>query len=386
MIPYGRQSVDDTDIEAVVKVLQSDYLTQGPTVPAFEKAVTQQCGASHGVATNSGTSALHIACMAIGLGPGDWLWTSPNTFVASANFALYCGASVDFVDIDSKTYNLCPTALQAKLEEAEKENRLPKIVMPVHFAGQPCQMDSIYTLSRQYGFKIIEDATNSIGGRYRETAIGSCLYSDIAVFSFHPVKIITSGEGGMALTNDANLAERMARLRTHGITRDRHSIQRAPEGAWYYEQLELGFNYRMSDIGAALGVSQLKRLNEFIKKRRAIAMEYNSMLANLPLVLPWQHLDSQSTWHLYVVGLDQTKTNVVRSALFNQLISVGIGVNVHYIPVHTQPYFEALGFRRGDFPKSEHYYDTSISLPIYTGLSEEDQQFVIKAIRQSLLN
>ena len=386
MIPYGRQSVDDTDIEAVVKVLQSDYLTQGPTVPAFEKAVTQQCCASHAVATNSGTSALHIACMAIGLGPGDWLWTSPNTFVASANCALYCGASVDFVDIDSKTYNLCPTALQAKLEEAEKENRLPKVVIPVHFAGQSCQMDSIYALSRKYGFKIIEDATHAIGGRYRETAIGSCLYSDIAVFSFHPVKIITSGEGGMALTNDANLAERMTRLRTHGITRDRHSMQRTSEGAWYYEQLELGFNYRMSDIGAALGASQLKRLNEFIKKRRAIAMEYNSMLANLPLVLPWQHLDSQSAWHLYVVGLDQTKTNVVRSALFDQLISVGIGVNVHYIPVHTQPYFEALGFRRGDFPKSEHYYDTSISLPIYTGLSEEDQQFVIKAIRQSLLN
>ncbi|MBT2300798.1 UDP-4-amino-4,6-dideoxy-N-acetyl-beta-L-altrosamine transaminase [Variovorax paradoxus] len=380
-IPYGRQDVIADDVEAVTSVLQSDWLTQGPIVPRFERAMADACGASHAVAVNSATSALHIACLALGLGPGDWLWTSPITFLASANCALYCGARVDFVDIDPRTYNLSPDALARKLEQARTENRLPKIVVPVHLAGQSCDMAAIYALSREYGFSIIEDASHAVGGRYQNLPVGDCRFSDIAVFSFHPVKIITSAEGGMALTNDAQLAERMALFRSHGMTREPAQMSREPDGPWYYEQIELGFNYRMSELQAALGLSQTTRLHDYVRRRHELARRYDERLASLPLTTPRQHPDCYSGLHLYVVRVDATR----RRAVFDALRAQDIGVNVHYIPLHTQPYYRRLGNASGTFPEAESYYAEAISLPMYATLTEGQQNRVIDVLGRALL-
>jgi len=384
MIPYGRQDITETDIDAVVEVLKSDYLTQGPAVPKFERKVAVHVGAKHAIAVNSATSALHIACLALGLGPGDWLWTSPVTFVASANCGLYCGAQVDFVDIDSRTYNLCPKALERKLIDAEKEGRLPKIVIPVHLCGQPCDMAAIHVLSQRYGFRIIEDASHAIGGKYKNNPIGSCRYSDITVFSFHPVKIITTAEGGIALTNDAELANRMALLRSHGITRESEQMTHAPDGPWYYQQIDLGFNYRMSDLQAALGASQMDRLETYVARRHELAQRYDALLADLPLTTPWQHPDSYSGLHLYVIRLLVDRLNKTHREVFESLRQQGIGVNLHYIPVHTQPYYQRQGFKTGDFPQAEAYYSGAISLPMYPTMTEVQQDTVIQAMCDAL--
>ena len=384
MIPYGRQDITEQDINAVINVLQSDFLTQGPMVPRFEESVSQYVGAEYGVAVNSATSALHLACLSLGLGPGDWLWTSPITFVASANCGLYCGARVDFVDIDPHTYNLCPQALERKLVEAESKGCLPKIVVPVHLCGQSCDMIAIHDLSQRYGFKIIEDASHAIGGSYKDTPIGGCQYSDITVFSFHPVKIITTGEGGMALTNNQLLADKMALLRNHGITRDPELMTYKPDGSWYYQQIDLGFNYRMTDIQAALGVSQMQRLDEFIARRHEIAEQYHQRLADLPLTLPWQHPDSDSSWHLYVIRLKLDQIAKTHKAVFDSLRGQGIGVNLHYIPVHTQPYYQAMRFEKRSFPEAERYYQQAISLPIFPELTEQNLACVMDALHKML--
>lgn len=384
MIPYGRQNITQDDVDAVVEVLRSDWLTQGPKVPEFEQRVADYCGAAHAVAVNSATSALHIACMALDVGPGDIVWTSPNTFVASANCARYCGAEVDFVDIDPNTWNLCPTRLAEKLANAKQQNRLPKVVIPVHLCGQSCDMAAIHALAQQYGFRIIEDASHAIGGRYRNEPVGNCRYSDITVFSFHPVKIITTAEGGMALTQDPELAERMSRLRTHGITKDPAQMQTIPTGPWYYEQLELGYNYRMTDLQAALGMSQLERLDAFVTKRNTLAQRYNELLGDLPLRLPQIIDDAYSSWHLYPVRLRLDEINRTHREVFEALRGAGIGVNLHYMPVHLQPYYQALGFEEGMFPEAEAYGRDAISLPMYPGLTDEQQESVIKALAVSL--
>ena len=381
MIPYGRQDISETDIQAVVDVLRSDFLTQGPAVPAFEKAVADYCGAGHAVTVNSATSALHIACLALGVGKGDIVWTSPITFVASANCALYCGADVDFVDIDPRTYNLSTERMAEKLAQAEKSGRLPKVVIPVHLCGQPCDMAGIHALSQRYGFKIIEDASHAIGGKYKGEPIGNCRYSDITVFSFHPVKIITTGEGGMALTNNENLAKRMQLLRSHGITRNEADMTHAPEGPWYYQQIELGFNYRMTDIQAALGLSQMSRLDEFVAKRHAIAKRYEQLLADLPVITPWQHPDGYSGLHLYVIRLKLAEIGKTHRQVFEALRAAGIGVNLHYIPVYRQPYYEDMGFKAGLCPEAERYYLEAISLPMYPNLTEAQQDKVIESLR-----
>lgn len=383
MIPYGRQDISEADIQAVVAVLRSDFLTQGPAVPGFENVVAGYCGAQHAIAANSATSALHIACLALDVGPGDWVWTSPVTFVASANCALYCGAQVDFVDIDSRTYNLSVERLTEKLVQAEKLGCMPKVVIPVHLCGQPCDMAGIHALSERYGFKIIEDASHAIGGKYQGEPIGNCRYSDITVFSFHPVKIITTGEGGLALTNDAQLAKRMQLLRSHGITRDEADMTHAPDGPWYYQQIDLGFNYRMTDLQAALGVSQMQRLDEFVAKRHAIARKYDELLAGLPIDVPWQHPDSYSGLHLYVIRLKLSEICKTHREVFESLKETGIGVNLHYIPVYQQPYYEGLGFRAGYCPEAEQYYAEAISLPIYPGLTDNMQKQVIEAMEKA---
>ncbi|MDQ1362602.1 MAG: hypothetical protein QG652_462 [Pseudomonadota bacterium] len=384
MIPYGRQEITQADIDAVVEVLRSDFLTQGPMVPRFEQAVVQHVNAKYAVAVNSATSALHIACLALGLGPGDWLWTSPITFVASANCGLYCGARVDFVDIDSRTYNLCSKALERKLQQAEREGRLPKILVPVHLCGQPCDMAAIHKLSQRYGFKIIEDASHAIGGKYHGEFIGNGHYSDITIFSFHPVKIITTGEGGMALTNNAELANRMALLRSHGITREPSQMTHASDGPWYYQQIDLGFNYRMTELQAALGVSQMNRLDQYVAQRHVLARRYDGLLANLPVITPWQLPDSYSGLHLYVIRLQPDKNGKSHKQVFESLREQGIGVNLHYIPVHTQPYYLKMGFKSGDFPEAERYYAEAISLPMYSGLSEVQQDQVVAALSKAV--
>lgn len=380
MIPYGRQDITQTDIDAVVGVLQSDFLTQGPMVPRFENAVAQHVGARHALAVNSATSALHIACLALDLGPGDWLWTTPITFVASANCGLYCGAQVGFVDIDPRTYNLCPQALAHKLEKAERDGKLPKVVVAVHLCGQPCDMQAIHELAQRYGFKIIEDASHAIGGKYRGEFIGNCRYSDITVFSFHPVKIITTAEGGMALTNDAGLAGKMALLRSHGITRDPAQMTHEADGPWYYQQIDLGFNYRMTELQAALGVTQVERLDHYVARRHQLAQRYDELLAGLPVTTPWQHPDSYSGLHLYVIRLQLEKIAKTHRQVFESLREQGVGVNLHYIPVHTQPYYQHMGFRVGDFPQAEQYYREAISLPMFPTMSEEQQDEVAAAL------
>lgn len=384
MIPYGRQDITQADIDAVVSVLQSDFLTQGPMVPRFEQSVAQHVGASHALAMNSATSALHIACLALGLGNGDWLWTTPITFVASANCGLYCGAQVDFVDIDPRTYNLCPQALARKLEQAERDGKLPKVVVAVHLCGQPCDMLAIHALSQRYGFKVIEDASHAIGGKYQGGFIGNCRYSDITVFSFHPVKIITTAEGGMALTNDAELAARMELLRSHGITRDPAQMTHAADGPWYYQQIDLGFNYRMTELQAALGVTQMERLDTFVARRHQLAQRYDDLLSELPVTTPWQHPDSYSGLHLYVIRLQLGKITKTHRQVFEALRERGIGVNLHYIPVHTQPYYQCMGFGVGDFPEAERYYAEAISLPMFQTLREEQQRQVTAALQAVL--
>ncbi|MYL23695.1 UDP-4-amino-4,6-dideoxy-N-acetyl-beta-L-altrosamine transaminase [Halomonas alkaliantarctica] len=377
MIPYGRQEITQADIDAVVSVLESDFLTQGPQVPRFEKAVAQHVGAKHALAVNSATSALHLACLALGLGKGDWLWTSPITFVASANCGLYCGARVDFVDIDPRTYNLCPKTLAVKLAKAEKEGRLPKVVVAVHLCGQPCDMQALHALSLRYGFHIIEDASHAIGGKYQGEFIGNGHYSDITVFSFHPVKIITTAEGGMAVTNDNNLASRMNLLRSHGITRDPALMTHDTDGPWYYQQVDLGFNYRMTELQAALGTTQLKRLDAYVARRHRIAERYDEALSDLPVVTPDQHPDSYSGRHLYVIRLRLDDITLTHRQVFEALRERGIGVNLHYIPVHTQPYYQAMGFKPEDFPEAIQYYREAISLPMYPTMSESQQDEVI---------
>ncbi len=384
MIPYGRQDITQADIDAVVSVLKSDFLTQGSMVPRFEQTVVDYCGAKHALAMSSATSALHVACMALGLGSGDWLWTSPITFVASANCALYCGAQVDFIDIDPRSYNLCPKALEAKLIEAKKQSRLPKIVIPVHLCGQPCDMQAIHALAQEYGFRVIEDASHAIGGKYRGEPIGNGRHSDITVFSFHPVKIITTAEGGMVLTNDAELARRMTLLRSHGITRDTAQMTHASDGPWYYQQVELGYNYRMTELQAALGVSQMSRIDNYVTRRHAIARRYDKELSTLPVVTPWQHPDGYSGLHLYPIRLQLDRIGHSRREVFESLREQGIGVNVHYIPVHIQPYYQHMGFKAGDYPQAEHYYAEAISLPMYPTMTDAQQDYVIAAVAEAV--
>ena len=380
MIPYGRQVITQSDVDAVVAVLRSDFLTQGPQVPLLERGLAEYCGASHAVAVNSATSALHIACLALGLSEGDWLWTTPTTFVASANCALYCGAKVDFVDIDPQTSNLNPQALEQKLIIAEREGRIPKIVIPVHLCGRPCDMQAIHALSKRFGFKIIEDASHAIGSRYRNEPVGNCRYSDITVFSFHPVKIITTAEGGAALTNHAELASKMALLRSHGITREPEQMVDTPDGPWYYEQIALGFNYRMTDLHAALGVSQMARIDAFVAQRHQIAAKYDKLFEELPVQVPARDQD-YSALHLYVIRLKLDLISRTHHDVFVALREQGIGVNLHYIPVHTHPYYREMGFVMGDFPEAERYYREAISLPIYPGLSDEDITRVVNAVK-----
>lgn len=384
MIPYGRQDITQADIDAVVEVLHSTHLTQGPAVPQFEQAVLNHCLVKYALAVNSATSALHISCLALGLGPGDWLWTTPNTFVASANCALYCGAEVDFVDIDPRTYNLCPKALEQKLITAEKTGRLPKIVVPVHLCGQPCDMRAIHALAQRYGFKIIEDASHAIGGKYLGEPVGNCRYSDITVFSFHPVKIITTAEGGMALTNDDKLAERLGLLRSHGITRDPALMTKGMDGPWYYQQVALGYNYRMTDLQGALGASQMNRLQQYVARRHELARRYDQLLKDLPVVTPWQHPDGYSGLHLYVIRLQLNKINKTHLQVFGALRAKNIIVNLHYIPVHTQPYYQNMGFKVGQFPEAERYYTEAISIPMYPIMSEEQQDEVVRCLREAL--
>lgn len=383
MIPYGRQDITQADIDAVLAVLQSDFLTQGPQVPRFEQSVARHVGAAHAVAVNSATSALHIACLALGLGPGDQLWTTPVTFVASANCALYCGAGVDFVDIDPRTCNLCPHALARKLEQAEYDGRLPKVVVAVHLCGQPCDMQAIHALAQRYGFKVIEDASHAIGGKYQGEFIGNGRYSDITIFSFHPVKIVTTAEGGMALTNDAELAGKMALLRSHGITRDPAQMTQAADGPWYYQQIDLGFNYRMTELQAALGLSQMQRLDQYVARRHQLAARYDDLLFDLPVTTPWQHPDSYSGLHLYVIRLQLEKIGKTHRQVFEALRELGIGVNLHYIPIHTQPYYQQMGFETGDYPQAEQYYREAISLPMFQTMTDAQQDDVVAAVRKA---
>ena len=384
MIPYGRQSVSEEDIQAVVDVLRSDFLTQGPIVSAFEEAVCHYTGAAHAVTANSGTSALHLACRALGLGLGDILWTTPITFVASANCALYCGAEVDFVDIDPLTYNLNVEALAQKLEQANTVGRLPKIVVPVHLCGLSCDMEAIGTLAKQYGFAVIEDACHAIGGRYKGDQIGRCSHSDVTVFSFHPVKTITTGEGGIAVTNDEELADKMALLCSHGITRNIDKMTHKPDGPWYYQQIELGYNYRMTDFQAALGMSQLNRLDQFVVRRNEIAKHYDCLLSALPVKPQYRPKGYFSGMHLYVIRLQNDRLDISHLQVFNELRKAGVGVNVHYIPIHTQPWYQRLEFRGGDFPEAERYYREAISLPMYPDLMDDQIFEIVDTLRMVL--
>ena len=384
MIPYGKQEITQQDIDAVVDVLNSDFLTQGPQVPAFEKALSEHTGSNYALAVNSATSALHIACLALGLESGDRLWTTPVTFVASANCGLYCGAQVDFVDIDPDTYNMCPAKLEQKLIRAKQKGELPKVVVPVHLCGQPCDMKAIAKLAKEYGFKVIEDASHAIGGKYFDKPIGNCEYSDITVFSFHPVKIVTTAEGGAAVTNSKALADKMALLRSHGITRDTALMKHESHGSWYYEQIDLGFNYRMTELQAALGVTQMQRLTSFIEARHLLAARYNELLSDLPITLPYQLDNTYSGLHLYVICLKLDQIKLTHKDVFDALRENGIGVNLHYIPVHIQPYYKDMGFKTGDFPEAERYYQEAISLPMFHIMTDEQQDEVVRVLTKVL--
>ena len=382
IIPYGRQDISEADIQAVVDVLRSDQLTQGPAVPVFEKSVADYCGAQHAIAVNSATSALHVACLALDVGPGDFVWTTPITFVASANCALYCGAKIDFVDIDPRTYNMSVERLTEKLEQAKRVGNLPKVVIPVHMCGQPCDMDSIHMLGQKYGFKIIEDASHAIGGKYRGEPIGNGRYSEITVFSFHPVKIVTTGEGGMLLTNNSQLAKHIRQLRTHGITGEVTDMSpREPDEIWNYQQIDLGFNYRMTDIQAALGISQIQRLSEFVTQRHALAQRYDELLIDLPVARPWQDADSYSSFHLYVIRLKLAEISKTQRNVYEALREEGVLVNVHYIPVYRHPYYEKMGFRKGYCPEAEKYYSEVLSLPMFPTLTKAQQDMVVQKIQ-----
>jgi len=384
LIPYGKQDIDAHDIKSVVAVLESEFLTQGPRVPEFERVVTEYCGCTYAVAVNSATSALHLACLALNVQPGDRVWTTPITFVASANCALYCGAQIDFVDIDPHTYNLCPQKLEKKLIEAKSNGTLPKVVIPVHLCGQSCDMAAIHKLSLEYGFRIIEDASHAIGGSYNSKPIGSCEFSDIAVFSFHPVKIITTGEGGMAVTNNVTLYAAMQRLRSHGITRDPNEMTHAPDGPWYYQQIDLGFNYRMTDIQAALGVSQMKRLDTFVDERHKCAEVYDRLFQGLPVTIPFRHNKGRSSFHLYVVRLNLAEMKTTQREVFERLRAHGIMVNLHYIPVYHHPYYRARGHADTTLPEAEGYYAEAITLPLYPGLTDEEQTLIVDRMRTPL--
>jgi UDP-4-amino-4,6-dideoxy-N-acetyl-beta-L-altrosamine transaminase len=384
VIPYGKQSINKADIDAVVNVLNSDYLTQGPQVPIFEQTISNYCGSSYAVAVNSATSALHISCLALGLSKDDWLWTSPNSFVASSNCGLFCQAKIDFVDIDLETYNMCPVQLEKKLIQAKRANNLPRIIIPVHFAGQSCDMQKIYELSKDYGFKIIEDASHAIGSRYFDKNVGNCNYSDITVFSFHPVKIITTAEGGVTTTNSKDLANKMRLYANHGVTRDQNQMDKPSEGSWYYEQVELGFNYRMTEIQAALGISQMQRIDNFISKRHMLKERYDFLLEKLPLKQPFQSINCYSALHLYPIQIELDKVKITRKQIFNELRAQGIGVNIHYIPIHTQPYYKKLGFKNGDFPNSESFYNQSITIPLYPDMTFKQQDEVVLSLNKIL--
>lgn len=385
MIYYGKQDINEADIQAVEAVLRSDFLTQGPAIEHFEQRVAQYCGVKYAVAVCNATSALHIACLAAGLGKGNLLWTSPITFVASANCARYCGADVDFVDIDENTYNMSVSALEQKLQEAKRRGRLPKIVVPVHMAGQSCDMRAIKKLSEEYGFTLLEDASHCIGADYAATKVGSCAYSDMAVLSFHPVKIITTGEGGMVLTNDVALYERLCLYRSHGITRDPKRMTKESDGDWYYQQVVLGFNYRMTDIQAALGASQMERLDEFVARRRALAARYDELLRDLPLRTPFVLEEAQPAWHLYIVRIDFDRVRKTKQQIFAEMRTRGIALNLHYIPVHTQPYYEALGFHAEDCPAAVEYYREVLTLPLYPCMTDAEQEMVAQALREVLI-
>jgi UDP-4-keto-6-deoxy-N-acetylglucosamine 4-aminotransferase len=384
MIYYGKQSIDEADIQAVEEVLRSDFLTQGPAIERFEHSVADYCGVKYAVAVTNATSALHIACLAAGLGPGNILWTSPITFVASANCGHYCGADVDFVDIDEKTYNMSVDALAEKLRRAKKKNKLPKIVVPVHLAGQSCDMERIRELSEKYGFTVIEDASHAVGADYLDTKVGSCAFSDMAVFSFHPVKIITTGEGGMVLTNDKDLYERLILLRSHGITRDPAKMTHEADGPWYYQQIALGFNYRMTDIQAALGASQMTRLDAFVARRRALAARYDELLKDLPLVTPYVLKGANPSWHIYIVRVDFSHLKKTKKQIFEEMKAQGFILNLHYIPVHTQPYYQSLGYRPENFPNAMIYYAEALTLPLYYDLTDEQQTEVTAALKKVL--
>lgn len=384
VIPYGRQYIDAADVSAVVDVLHSDWLTQGPSIREFETAVAEYCGAKFAVAVSNATAALHLACRALSLGEGDALWTSPNTFVASANCARYCGAEVDFVDIDAATLNMDVGLLEEKLVEARRNGCLPKVVIPVHFGGQPCDMARLAQLSDEYGFDVVEDASHAIGSRYKGSITGACRYSAISVFSFHPVKVMTTGEGGMLLTNNRELFERLVLLRTHGITREPVQMEYEPDGPWYYEQVELGFNYRMTDLQAALGRSQLEKLDMFVSRRRELAARYRDLMKTFPVGFQEQPTDIESAFHLFPIRVDSSPSGADRATVFQRLREAGIAVNVHYIPVHTQPYYRKLGFAPGQFPVSEHYYSQALSLPMYYGLSDEEQNYVVDSLQHAL--
>lgn len=384
MIYYGKQSVNEADIAAVEAVLRSDFLTQGPAIEQFERCVADYCGAEYAVAVCNATAALHIACCAAGLGAGDVLWTSPITFVASANCGRYCGADVDFVDIDERTYNMSAGALEEKLHREKVENRLPKIVVPVHLAGQSCEMKRIHALAKEYGFTVLEDASHAVGADYFDTKVGSCAFSDMTVFSFHPVKIVTTGEGGMILTNNRDLYEKLTLYRSHGITRDPEKMTHAADGAWYYQQIDLGYNYRMTDLQAALGHSQMQRLDEFVARRRELAARYNELLRDLPLTMPHVMEGTSPSWHIYVVRLDFARIGKTKEQIFTEMKERGIVLNLHYIPVHLQPYYERLGFAKGDFPHSEAYYEEALTLPLYYTLTDEQQNEIVAALGEVL--
>lgn len=386
MIYYGKQDVNESDIQAVEDVLRSDFLTQGPAIERFENKVAAYCGAKYAVAVTNATSALHIACLAAGLGEGDLLWTSPITFVASANCARYCGADVDFVDIDEKTYNMSVPALEEKLQQAKQKGRLPKIVVPVHLAGQSCDMRAIRQLAEEYGFILLEDASHAVGADYLDAKVGSCRFSDMAVFSFHPVKIITTGEGGMVLTNNKELYEKLALYRSHGITRDPDKMTHAADGAWYYQQIFLGYNYRMTDIQAALGCSQMDRLDDFVERRRTLARHYDALLKDLPLVTPYVMDETNPSWHIYIARLDGRQIKKSKQQIFVEMKERGIALNLHYIPVHRQPYYEKLGFRQGDFPHSEKYYEEAFTLPLYCSLTDAEQEQIVNCLQEILRN